>query len=142
MVSLENITKGLMVDVGKLLEQPCEASHGLKMLRGQLEGMKRSIGRKAASEALSALRKSDQDIGRARQREIAEAIARTLKPLGVILIPGTPPKRGHRKGSAKPAAPTAMPASTTSESRPELKADLAPGGGENVSGLGCRKLGL
>lgn len=98
-----SITEELAARVRELLEQPSEASQSLKELRSRLDVLAPQIGRKAASTALRALEKSDAQIKRVRQREMADAIARALKPLGVILTPGEPPKRASRR--AKPAAP-------------------------------------
>ena len=105
MKPIDQISSDLHDDVEGWLNAPDEASAGLQELRERLQTLAGTIGAGAKNDALRALAGSEKDIRRSRQRAAADAIAAALRPLGVILLPGAPPKR-QRKAKPKAVDPT------------------------------------
>lgn len=109
-MDLDQIVEELFQRLEIHLNAPNDAFEGLQELRSKLETLGSTIGKKAASDALKALQSSEKSILRSRQRAIAVALADGLKPLGIPLEAGTPPKRRRRRPKSE-AANAVQPAS-------------------------------
>ena len=120
MESLDQIVSELFQRLETHLNAPNEASEGLLELRSKLETLGSTIGKKAASDALKALRSSEKSILRSRQRAIAVALADGLKPLGIPLEAGSPLKRQRRRPAEHPAPAEAESGARVDASVPQV----------------------
>lgn len=87
------------------------ASQELKEAEHKIRALEPIIGRKKTAAALRALTGSSRDARRLREREASEALAAAVRKHGLVLEPRAPLQRRRREVAARPAAPTARPAS-------------------------------
>ncbi len=111
-MDLNQIARELAERLGTWLDTPDDASKGLDELRGKLQALGGTIGKKAAADALKALQSSEKDIRRSRQREAADALAAALRPLGIVLVAQAPPKRQRVKAAAAPTTQSSKPSAS------------------------------
>ncbi|MEE9391182.1 MAG: hypothetical protein V3W41_01620 [Planctomycetota bacterium] len=87
-----------------LLEQPGPDAKAVQGARESVQALAPTIGAAAVKDALRAMEGADRQLREHRLRELGDALASALKPLGLRLDVHVL-KRQPRKRSAKPAAP-------------------------------------
>ena len=99
-MDLEQITSDLRQQLETWLQAPNSATQGVQEARRGLDALKGVVSARAISAALKSLQSADRDVERARQKEAADQIAASLRPLGINLAAQAPPKRQRKRTSA------------------------------------------
>ena len=131
-MQLDAIIATLFAGAEAYLDGPSEASQRVVEVRGELQALGRKVQSKAARDALRALAGAESDLRRARAKEFGEAVAATLRPLGIVLVPQAPLRRRRR-----------VKEQTTAEEPPSPRGEgvAAPAGQGEETGSAATSLG-